>query len=299
LPRFNGNQLIVKNTPYDAKYFDSYIKYFRGEEITQPLRPATNWRILSPYIASKLPFNSLTALNVLNTVFLLFTLVMIATLFKKLKIEDNKLWLAIWLFLVSFPTFYYTTIGYVDIGAIFFISLGVYFIVCQYHLLFLLSLISGTLCKETEIIILGFYVGFCLFNRQYFNMLIAIFLYVSVCLLLREYAPVSEGETNNKFWVMSKNAFENNLTRFNTWASLLLSLGIPFVLCVLKMARLNFRLNQLEKACLGAMIVTLVLYIFSFITSVADGRIIWHCYPFMLLFYFNQEIELKEFQKLT
>jgi hypothetical protein len=98
---------------------------------------------------------------------------------------------------------------------------------------------------------------------------------------------------------MSKNAFENNLARFNTWASLVLSLGIPFVLCVLKMARLNFRLNKLEKVCLGAMIVTLVLYIFSFITSVADGRIIWHCYPFLLLFYFNQEIELKEFQKLT
>ena len=70
LPRFNGNKWLVQTEPYDAKYFESYVSYFRGEKPLAPIRPASNWRFLTPVLASALPFKPNTSLNLINLFYL-------------------------------------------------------------------------------------------------------------------------------------------------------------------------------------------------------------------------------------
>src|ERR1043165_2742534 len=90
LPRFNGNQVFIKNVPYDAKYFKAYVEYFRGEAPTQPIRPASNWRLLIPFIASFLPFEPLTSLNIINLVCLALSLYILFICMRRLGVDWNN-----------------------------------------------------------------------------------------------------------------------------------------------------------------------------------------------------------------
>ncbi len=291
LPRFNGNQTFVKQVSYDAKYFESYVKYWRGEALTQPLRPATNWRMLSPFVASFLPFEPLTAINILNILFLLGSLTVFYFCLKLLNIQIHVIWQSIWLFIVSFPTFYYSCIGYVDPAAIFFISLGIYAVLKDNFLLFCLSLFVGLLAKETVALLLPFSIVYFWFrpNKKLFYLcVLAAFLFASEYLLIRAYAPISEGQKAEVFWSSSYQSIQTNLHRTNTWLSLLFTLFPIGILLVIKHKNTSFKylLNQpIFAACLAGISCAIGLFIMSFCTTIADGRAIWQSYFFMLLIY--------------
>jgi hypothetical protein len=291
LPRFNSNQLLVKQQSYDSKYFKAYVEYFRGEPLTSPLRPATNWRFLVPLMASYLPFSALTSINLVNLVFLALGIGVFFKILRLLQIDETKSWYAIWIFIVSFPTFYYASIAYVDVALFPFIAMSIYANFTNRFLLFAFSVLLGFCVKETVVIALPFY--FAYHYRQFSFSLVKQVTIVLILLLIeryiiQEYAPISSGEMHNKysFWHPSAGAIKSSFLRFNTWFSLVASLGIPFVLYSqywIQVIKGKTPLNQMQIACAASILLTLGLYLFSFISTIADGRIIWMGYFYFLI----------------
>lgn len=289
LPRFNGNQLIVKQEPYDAKYFKNYVEYFRGNPLEIELRPATNWRFLVPLVASYLPFSALTSINLINGLFLAFGLYVFYVALQFLNIPNNKIWQSLWLFLFSFPMFYYSSIGYVDAALFLFIALSIYATFKKQEWLFVLAILLGLCVKETIAISIPFYFFYHFKNNRksaVFVTLCTFMLYLFGVYLIRKFAPISLETTRNNFWKFDLNSASINLHRFNSWFSVILSFGLVGLLFFKQLYSKSFGQiteNPLYLACLASIGSALFLYFLSYFSTIADGRIIWLSYFYMLI----------------
>ncbi len=288
LVRFNGNQVIVKQQPYDSKYFKAYVEYFRGQIPTEAIRPATNWRFLIPLIASQLPFSELTSINVLNALLLGLSLILFFKIQTNLNVPNKVIWASIWLFIVSFPTFYYATIGYVDASLFLFMAISIYATLHNNAWLFALAILVGLCVKETMVIAAPFYLVYHFkTNRKnaILTTLITAILSVSLLLIIKQYAPVTDLSTKNNFWQFGTSNAITNFNRFNTWVSFIASFGAIGLAILLNRKKIFKKLitNNLILACLACFGIGLMLYALSYFSTIADGRIIWLTYFYMLL----------------
>jgi hypothetical protein len=294
LPRFNGNQTWVQQVPWDAQYFNAYVSYFRGEIVDTPIRPMSNSRFLLPFIASVLPFSASTALNLVNLFCAAGSLLCLYYILKHIGAEPKQRWWAVFIAIFSFPSFYYTCISYVDPGAIFFVSLGVYAWLKKWYWTYFLAVLLGLMTKETSIVLLPFAMAWSFQHRAYRSLLFVGFgliLFFFLHYLIQLYAPLTPGEIRFKPWQFNWGAAQNNLNRPHTLLSLVFSLGIPALLLLrgfLKNDIILFK-NAETAAAFGALLAVFALYLFSFVTTVADGRIIWHGYVFMFMLIFKKQ----------
>jgi hypothetical protein len=294
LPRFNGNQTWVQQTPWDAQYFNAYVQYFRGETPAAPIRPMSNCRFLLPLLAAPLPFAPDTSLNLINFFCIALSLYFLYAILKHIGVDPKQRWWAVFIGIFSFPTFYYACISYVDAGAILFVSMGVYAWLQKKYVVFSLVVLLGLLAKETSIVLFPFAMAWTIKEKQYRHLIILFFgliLFFFLHYLIQLYAPLTPGEMRFKPWQFNWGAAQNNLQRPHTLLSFLLSLGLPGVLLTraLIINKTNFFDSQLHFAALGGLFGVFALYVFSFLTTVADGRIIWHGYIFMFLLIFTQK----------
>lgn len=289
LPRFNGNQLIVKQVPYDAKYFVNYVEYFRENRMELALRPATNWRFLVPLAASYLPFSALTSINLINALFLAFGLFIFYFALQLLNIPNIKKWQSIWLFLFSFPMFYYSSIAYVDTALFLFIAISIYATFKQQAWLFVLAILLGLCVKETIAICIPFYLFYHFKNNKknaILVTLITVILYLFGVYFIRKYAPISLETTRNNFWIFNLKNASINFHRFNSWFSLIFSFGLVGLLFFKELFSKTIR-QIIEKplylACLASIGSAIFLYFLSYFSTISDGRIIWLSYFYMLM----------------
>ena len=289
LPRFNGNQMIVKQAPYDAKYFENYVEFFRENPLKTELRPATNWRFLVPLVASYLPFSALTSINLTNCIFLALGLFIFYYALQFLNIPSIKKWQSIWLFLFSFPMFYYSSIAYVDTALFLFIAISIYATFKSKEWLFILAILLGLCVKETIAISIPFYLFYHFKNNRKSAFLVTFFsliLYAIGLYFIRKFAPNSIETTRNNFWTFNLESAAVNFYRFNSWFSLILSFGLVGLLLIKKLWSKTFTeifKNQLVLACLASIGSAFFLYFLSYISTIADGRIIWLSYFYMLI----------------
>jgi len=298
LPRFNGNQKLVQTEPWDAKYYEAYVDYWRGNPTEVPIRPASNWRFLLPMLASMLPFAPNTSLNIINLFCLIGTVFLLNQRLKVRGVEPKNRLLAGVLFSISFPVFYYGCIGYVDAGSVFFVALAIYALLVQKKGLFAVAFLLGLCAKETSLLALPFAGMYALVQKDYKWVAWIIFLFIlsfPLFAIIRAYAPISEGENRYPFWQISEQSFQYNVNRMRTWGALVLSIGLPGLLYVKKVFGLNQRafLQPLCLASLAGLFSAFGLFVFSFVSTVADGRIVWHSIFFLLLFIFEPEKELQ------
>ncbi len=289
LPRFNGNQVIVKQVPYDAKYFENYVEYFRGNNLELALSPATNWRFLVPLTASYLPFSALTSINLINALFLALGLFVFYFALQLLNIPNIKKWQSIWLFLFSFPMFYYASIAYVDTSLFLFIAISIYATFKQQAWLFLLSVLLGLCVKETIAISIPFYLFYHFKSNKrnaVFVTSITFIFYLCGIYFIRKYAPISLETTRNNFWTFDLKSASINFYRLNSWFSLILSFGLVGLLFFKELFTKSIR-QIIEKplylACLASIGSAIFLYFLSYFSTIADGRIIWLSYFYMLM----------------
>ena len=289
LPRFNGNQVIVKQVPYDAKYFENYVEYFRGNNLELALSPATNWRFLVPLTASYLPFSALTSINLINALFLALGLFVFYFALQLLNIPNIKKWQSIWLFLFSFPMFYYASIAYVDTALFLFIAISIYATFKQQAWLFLLSVLLGLCVKETIAISIPFYLFYHFKSNKrnaVFVTSITFIFYLCGIYFIRKYAPISLETTRNNFWTFDLKSASINFYRLNSWFSLILSFGLVGLLFFKELFTKSIR-QIIEKplylACLASIGSAIFLYFLSYFSTIADGRIIWLSYFYMLM----------------
>ncbi|MFA6472649.1 MAG: hypothetical protein WCU00_11480, partial [Candidatus Latescibacterota bacterium] len=293
LPRFNWNDVgAIKSLTggTHASNSDQYIDmtlYFRGEKPADGIHSPYAYRPLVPLLASKLPFEAMTAINLINLAAIVAAMISLYCILAWLKFGFRLRVIGCGMFVVSFPTFYYTTIGFIDPVAVFIMAIGLYLIFLRKWVWLAVAVFFGTLVKETSIVLVLALAIYLFFDRRLFTKeglaLPLIFLAFAAGLYIsRTLIPVSPGYV----WIPSFDNLMSNLLRPRSSLSFLLSFGVPGIVSVFifhyrKTGWFHERLA--ETLCLIAGVaIAIILHIYSMIAAFADGRIIWLSYPFLI-----------------
>lgn len=311
IPRFNFyDPPIIKKfveRPNDAIQYINYTKYLSGESTLKDsiYKPYT-YRILTPLIASKLPFDSLSSINLCNILFLLLSLLGLYHILLKLKFNHEFSFLGCLLFSFSFPTFYYSVTGLVDPAVIFFITLGVLVILYKKWILLSITMLMGILAKESIVVLFPFLIMILYYDKtidlrkKYFIILFNIAIVLAVYFLLRALVKGNEGVD----WFPSTTKFFSNIVRIRAFLGMVLTLGIPGIIVLWYVIKNHFKLdNTLENSFFVGYVTTLIVFIYSLFSAYSDGRFVWLSYPFSIplaLFFIENKMKvekLKSFRK--
>lgn len=273
----------------DASYFKAYVEHFRGETPTDVIRPASNWRLLVPLLASPLPFDPLSSLNLINLLCVAASIPFLFFSVLKISASGALSWLGCWLFIFSFPTFYYSTIGYVDPGVMLCTAAVLYFTLCQNRLGVFLFFALGCLAKETIVLVIPFVVGYNWFHSKKQTVVVLFLLaavYIVLNLLLRHYAYITPGQLNPSFWKFSTSAVIQNVYRLNSWLAPVLSFGIPGLLLSLQSYRVGIDKIRQSTVLLASWIFVFGAFALTLISATAtfcDGRMMWQASYAMII----------------
>ena len=293
LPRFDRKDFFGVNrissaglgTLGDAEYYLNNIRYYRGEVGINLLRAPYSWRPFPAALAAPLPFSPMRSLNVINLAAMLISLIFLLRILKSFKLSPGTCFLGAILYIFSFPTFYYSTIGYIDPILIMALIMGVDFIVKrQTSSMFLLSIIS-TGINEKFIIIFPFWLLFDLLilKKRFFPTILTVIL--AGATFMAGFNVIQYLTPPSKYgWYLNWNAVTENAIRPRTWLSFLLSwgpLGAFLSFYFLKYFKASFQDKTIFVFWLGVA-AGLSVWAYSFVTCYADGRYVWISYPFMV-----------------
>jgi hypothetical protein len=111
--------------------------------------------------------------------------------------------------------------------------------------------------------------------------------------LIKKIAPVSIEGSENNFWKFDLANMKNNFFRINTWLSFILSfgfLGLVFLIETRKLSTYKILGNQLILSCLVCMAGAFFFYSLSYFSTVADGRVIWLTYFYLIIIWNTSKI---------
>ena len=288
--RFNRNDLLVKRNLGDAAFYIGNVEFLRGDKISYGLRAPFNERLLVTILAAPLPFDPMTSINTINVIFLLLSLYYLYKTLKIFDLDERLTWAGLYLFVFSFPTFYYSTIGYIDSGVLLTIFAGTYALYSNKYGLFIAAILLGTLAKEGIVLLVPVAMAYAYSTQNkkwYFYAVTALVLYFSLWGAVKHYIPNSQGNTPILFWQPITWRIQDNLTRLNSYLSSAFSFGIPGLLCLYFIIKFSdkLRLNWKEDLPLwtGA-IGGCLLWFYSLFSAHTDGRFFWiaYCFPIVL-----------------
>ncbi len=290
-PRFNRQErptlkAVTTHELGDAAVYMAYVRHFRGEDQGENLYAPFTYRPLVPLLAAGLPFEPMTAINLVNIAALFVALFALLQILVHLGFGIRAAALGGLAFVLSFPTFYYGAIGYVDSGILCLLSLGVWAVLRDKLLGTILVLCLGASCKETIILLLPVIAARCFRiggGKRFVSLPAFAGMTVGTLVLLwlaRLFAPGPP----DFVWVPSMEWFLGNLARPRTLISLGLSLSYPGLFALLFL--FLYRRRILECPALRALsvgfVATVVLSIFALFGTHGDGRLIWLSYPFSI-----------------
>jgi hypothetical protein len=294
IPRFNWGELvppfsgIVGIKPFDVEQYVTYVEFFRGDETAASLLEGPfSYRPLPPFLASLLPFDAESSLNLINLASLLFSLFLIIRLLALLGFNFGYRMLGGVLFVFSFPYFYYGTSGYVDSVFLLFVLASTFFLIKENWIGFLVSFVMGVLVKETIVLMVPVLMVYLFFTNMKWGkrFLIAgltLLLFIGTVFLVRNFSPGESGYV----WKPMQDVLISNITRVKTYLSFTLSFGIPGLLALLYIifGKKDFSRISRERyfALVGGVLVAIGLFVYSLFAAYADGRHIWVSYPFSI-----------------
>jgi hypothetical protein len=287
-PRFDQRDLgVVANLTgteqggnrADAEHYVRYVEVLRGEAEELPPAPF-RYRPLAPVLAAPLPVGPLTAINVVNLVALAAASVGLWKLVRLLGLSERHADVGCLLFIVSFPTFYYGTIGYVDPVAIALTTWGVWAVLADRRLLVVLLVALGAVTRESTVILPALGVVWLgrtgQGSRRLVWSLVWLGTFVATAVTVR--AVLYDSGTN--VWRPSLDTAVDNLTRPRTWLSATLTLGVPVALILLRIpGRHGLRRDHLVFLGTGAALC-LGVFAYAVLGAYADGRFLWPIYAF-------------------
>ena len=291
-PRFNQQDLLVgrwTGPVWDAFEYTALVEYLRGEGAAERLTAPFVYRPLVPWLASVLPAEPLTAMNLVNVAAIYLAVIVLFRLQRCCGASPGWSAAGCLLFTFSFPMFYYGTIGLVDPVLVCCVSMAAYSLARERLLWFYLAFIAGLLAKESAVILLPVAVSYLALNprgtaRQviaHAAALLGIFLILSF--LTRVLYPA---DSPAYVWEPAWNRIAMNATRLKTWASLLLSLGIPGALGLYAATQWKQGWFQCRRAQFIPYVIgigmSLLLFAYAFVSAYADGRFVWLSHPFAL-----------------
>jgi hypothetical protein len=272
----------------DAKEYLRYALYFEGHADVEVEAPFA-YRPLVPLLGALLPVDPFTGINLVNVMALLLGL---GALFSTLSLRGGTPFeqtMAGLLYAVSFPSFYYGSIGYVDATLVGVLGLGLLLLLRDHGGLFLLVLALGSLVKETVVLLVP--VAACydvLRGRPWTTTLaragtgLALVVGTTTCVRLLAPAPPTTG------WAPDVTSLTYNLTRPRTALGFLLSFGLPGVLAApvllrwLRRGPRHWRAHPEDGALVAGSLLGIALFAYAFVSAAAEGRFVWVLYPFAL-----------------
>jgi hypothetical protein len=288
--RFNRNTLLFDRDLADAAYYIGNVEHFRGEAPTYGLRAPFNERLLVTAVAALLPLDPMTAINLVNVVMVLVALFYLDKLLIRLVGVESLRWGGLYLFVVSFPVFYYATIGYVDSGVLAMICMGTYAVYASRALLFLTAVLLGTLAKEGIVLLVLVAMAYAYSTKSRKWLLYALaslMLYGGVWGLVKYWTPNTQGGTPLLYWKPFQQRLAMNLSRPTMYISSLLSFGLPGTLCVVFLIRNGREWLRHWQADLPLWVGFLggaAMWVYSLLSAYTDGRFFWisTCFPIVL-----------------
>jgi hypothetical protein len=306
LPRFNRNDIFIRRPLSDALHYITYTHYFRGNILQPPfntLPEIHSWKPIVPYLASWLPFDAMTSLNIINMLFLLMGIWALYRLFDHFYIKKTLVWLGLYIFVVSFPMFYYATIGYLDAAAVGLVCLGLWCLFAQHWWALFLIIVLGNWAKESVLVLVPatfLYVYAFKKNRWWWAMP-ALFLsgYTVSSWLIRQLAPtIFRGIATHRynhpndgnfagFWHIKSQILMDNLSNPHFYGSYILSF-LPLLGMMWYVGRLRVGIFSANKKVLyiflAGIATSLAMHTFALLAGVPDGRLLWVSYPFGVLY---------------
>jgi hypothetical protein len=295
-PRFNRRDIGIQELTTssgtsledvsDAPHYIALVHHFRGEKPGRELRAPFADRVLVPLIAAMLPLAPMTAINVINLCALIIALLLLNKILQYMHLSMPLRIVGCALFIFSFPTFYYSTVGYVDPVLLCFVVAGVNSLMKDKFARTVAITVVGLFAKETVVVLLPVLAARLFtqpvsWRRRALVLLAAAVLVSCAYYLIRLIGP-SQGAQMS---LPAPIHFESNISRLRMWLSLSFSAGLPAVLCVALIGR---NLHRLRHAFLGVGFLwigcasVLLLWCYSLFTAYADGRIIWTMSPFTI-----------------
>jgi hypothetical protein len=191
------------------------------------------------------------------------------------------------LFTVSFPTFYYGTIGFVDPPSVSLITLSAHLTLRRRYVAVGAIGLLAVLVKETNAVIALLPLLHAWANRalnlRTVGLTVGCLAGAAVTTIaLRLVTPFPNPEF---FWTPYWSSMSENLTRPRALLSLLLTLGIPGALAAASVAagRASKGMDATAfRFLIAGCGLCVCLYLYSLTSAYADGRIIWASYPFII-----------------
>ena len=272
----------------DSARYITYVHYLRGNARFDDLRFPSAYRPLVPMLAMLLPFEAMTSINIVNFLSLLTTAILLYHLLYFIGFSFHYAILGSFMFIVSFPTFYYGTVGYVDPVLILFLTMGLYFLFKKKWAYLILTVMFGYLVKETIVILIPVSVTFLILNREPWKLKSAMLLivYLSTMLFLRF---IFRDVTGTSYLQISLRSFLSNL-RVRALLSVVLTFGIPGLLSIFFLLRYPVIFNGMNKpvpfsllfSLVEGILLSMALSCYSMFSAHTDGRFIWPSYPFSI-----------------
>ncbi len=271
----------------DAKQYLRYALFFKGEAPFKVNAPFS-YRPLVPLLGAMMPVDAFTGINIVNLIALILTTWSVTYLLDIRGAAPVEKVVGGVMYAFSFPVFYYGTTGLVDATAICFISLGFISLVKSFRLGFIASLVLGAFVKETIIILVP--VAACYMymkGRAWRNVLwwsCVYFIVVAGSLaIVRVLSPSSPIEG----WKPSLAVLRSNL-RPRAFLSFILAFGLPGLLSIpeifrwLRAGSQRWAEDPTQSTLVVGVGLGVALSVYGFIAAHADGRFIWHAYPFLI-----------------
>lgn len=295
--RFNRNdsgfsKLTVPNSSYDPIKSNDAIRYinmtdyYKGTADPEILIPPYTTRVLVPFIASKLPLASDTSINIINLISMILSLYILYYTLVFYKLPTRFVYSGCFLYVFSFPTFYYGTVTYVDAVLLFFLFLSFYFILTGRMIFLILTLILGTCVKESMLLIIPvFFVNSFLMKNKLTSVFLKTFTLLIIYFLTIYFLHMIKPNKLSYLWFPSYEVFISNVIRPRTFLSFILTLGIPGILSVLLIIYYFIKEKTILKnnlTLITGVIISFCLWSYSVISAYSDGRFIWPSIVFSL-----------------
>lgn len=205
-------------------------QYFRGETVEDPanMRPPYAYRIAVPIVASAFrPLDERVAIALVNLLLLIAAIPALYVITGRLGFSETGRLLTTLFFPLSFPLFYYGTVGYVDAAAIAFIIFGWLAMLARRYVLLGIIVFAGALVKEVAGLLIPMAVATRLWQQPKPNAGRALALgavlfavYLAALFGVRAVFPFGEYE----YPAPSLSVFLENVTRVRALAAVVLTL---------------------------------------------------------------------------
>ncbi|HMI30744.1 MAG TPA: hypothetical protein VK527_03325 [Candidatus Limnocylindrales bacterium] len=259
--------------PLDVEGYVRLTEFFRGHTPADSLIAPFCFRPLVPFAASVLPVDAPSAVNVINLLCLMLTVLALDRILSFLGYAVRARTLGCLLFIVSFPTFYYGTIGFVDPAAVMFVTLGIYAVLKGRWVLLGAITVLGVLAKETVGI-----VALLPILRTRRQIALAALLSGLAVLTLAWVRALLPG--HHFLWLPSLRTILDNAARPRTYLTFLLTVG-PLLALALAGAWKR-RLTPGSHFFWAGFALALAVYVYSLFSTYADGRSVWTAVPFLV-----------------